>query len=191
MTNLYLSFGEVCSFRFIIQSFSPAQHVAIMSHTFPRLCQPNLCFHLEGFRDLLSSFLCVGIATMPYFSTFSFSSGYQSPHSMFDCRPTPWRATYFPHFFAQKWQFHLDTYLPGHNAGSCRSAREIHSATGKLCLPPWAEIQGCRTYCSSPSSCFHNCAVFSSSHQPTLLAVDYMSSKSFSEVQILCASALH
>ena len=35
--NLYLSLGEVCSFRLIIQPVSPAQRVAIMFHTFPRL----------------------------------------------------------------------------------------------------------------------------------------------------------
>ena len=39
---------------------------------------------------------------------------------------------------------------------------------GTLCLPSWAEIQGCCAYCSSASSCFHNLTVFllSTSHSP-------------------------
>ena len=46
MMNLYLSLGDVHSFRSIIQSFSPVQQVTIMSHTLPRLCQPHSRFHL-------------------------------------------------------------------------------------------------------------------------------------------------
>ena len=41
--NLYLSFGEFCSSRVIIQSFLPAQHVAVLFHTCPRLCHHHLC----------------------------------------------------------------------------------------------------------------------------------------------------
>ena len=53
--KLYLSLGEFCSSLAIIQSSLPAQHVAIVSHTFPRLCHLHSCFHLVRFSG--SSFI--------------------------------------------------------------------------------------------------------------------------------------
>ena len=117
--NLYLSFGKVCSFRIIIQSFltrpTSSHHVPHIPSIVPATSYASI---LCVFRDLLSSFSCVGHATMPYSSTDRLSSGNQSPQSLFHCMPTPWRATYFPQFFVQKKQFHLHPYLSGHYAAS-------------------------------------------------------------------------
>ena len=55
--NVYLSCGEVCSFRVIIQSLLPAQHVAIMSTHSLDCATFRLCFHLVRFWDLLSIIL--------------------------------------------------------------------------------------------------------------------------------------
>ena len=57
------------------------------------------------------------------------------------------------------------------------------------------EIHGCGVHCSSPSNCFHNFVVFSSSHHPTLRAVECMSSKFSSRFMLfvsrLCTDCLH
>ena len=51
-----------CTFWFLplIQSSLPAQSVAILSQTFPRLCHAHLCFHLEWSQgSSLIPFACV------------------------------------------------------------------------------------------------------------------------------------
>ena len=55
--KLYLSSGEFCSSLATIQSFLPAQHVAILSHTIPRLCHTHLRFHLVRFSGSSSIIL--------------------------------------------------------------------------------------------------------------------------------------
>ena len=45
VTNWFLSSIVFFLSRALIQSSSPAQSVAILSHTFPRLCHHHLCFH--------------------------------------------------------------------------------------------------------------------------------------------------
>ena len=62
-------------------------------------CATPTCASISyGFLDRLSSFLCVGIATMSYSSNYTLSSGRRAPHSLFHRTSTPWRATYFPRF---------------------------------------------------------------------------------------------
>ena len=96
-----------CLFFFLtlIQFFWPAHLEAILSHTFPRLCHPLYASILCGFRDLLSSFLFLGSATMPYLSIQRLSSGTQSPHSFHRRIPIPWHATCFPHFSYKEGSF--------------------------------------------------------------------------------------
>ena len=117
--NLYLSSGEFCFFLAVIQSFLLAQRVPSYPTRSPGCATPACAFILNGFQDLPSSFLFAGIATISYFSTFSFSSGNRELYSFFRGTSNPWRAVGFLQFSHTKGQLHLHPYLPGHNAGSC------------------------------------------------------------------------
>ena len=143
--NLYLSLGEVCSFRLIIQSFSPAQHVAIMSHTFPRLCQPHLCFHQVRFPG--SSFISLVCGACHHAVLLHFADFLQGINHrilFFIACPHHGAPHIFRNFVEQKRQFHLHPYLSGHNAGSCLVFNSRHFYLSfqanqhrhYFCLPP-------------------------------------------------------
>ena len=105
-----------CSFRFIIKSFLPAQHVAIMSHTFPRLCHTHLCFHLVRFsgssviilvcRDCHHVVLLhLNTLCMEKITAFSLSSHHPMAHHILFCH-------------LSKGQCLLHPYLSGHRTRS-------------------------------------------------------------------------
>ena len=70
-------------------------------------------FIWSSFRGFLS-FLCVRHTTIAYSSIDTLSE--KQSTQFFHCRPTPWRATYFPLFFVHRRQFHLHAHLSDHNA---------------------------------------------------------------------------
>ena len=53
----------------------------------------------------------VGHTTTSYSSTDTLSSGNQSPHSPFQCTPTPWRGTYFSQLFRTKMGNFIRTHI--------------------------------------------------------------------------------
>ena len=96
--NLYFVIGEIYSFHLIIQSFSPAQRVAIMSHTHFHDCAITICASVSRFSGSSFIFLVCGAYHHLELRQFSLSSGNPSPHSSFH-RRKGWHATYFPQSF--------------------------------------------------------------------------------------------
>ena len=74
--------------RVSIQSFLPAQHVAISSHTFPRLCHAHLCFHLARFSG--SSFIILACRDCHHLVLLHLhTSGNRELHSFFSLHTHP------------------------------------------------------------------------------------------------------
>ena len=107
-------------FLAIIQSSSPAQHVAILCHTFPRLCHSHLCFHLVRFSG--SSFIilvcrdCHHVVHLHLYTCFSESIIAFYFIVAFPSHGTPHA---FRNFLKHIRQLHLPPYLPGHHTRSC------------------------------------------------------------------------
>ena len=99
--------------------------VLLFSRNHPVFLTRPTCSHLIphipscGFLDLLSSFLCVGLATMSHSSIYTLSSGRISQHSLSSLHAHSMARHILSAIFHKKRQFHLHPYLPGHNAGSC------------------------------------------------------------------------
>ena len=75
--------------------FLTARPVAILSQTFPRLCNPHLCLHLVWLHGSSSFLLLAWIAITWFFSILNLFFRCRSQHSIFHHRPIQWFATYF------------------------------------------------------------------------------------------------
>ena len=118
--KLYFSSDEFCFFLAIIQSSLPAQHVTILSHTFPRLCHPHLCFHLMRFSA--SSFIilvCRDCHHLVLFHLYTFFRKKNNRIHFSIAYPLHGASLSFRNFFKQKGQAHLHPYLPHHSSCSC------------------------------------------------------------------------
>ena len=142
-----------------IQFFSPAHIEAILSHTFPRLCHPHLCFHLVLFSGsffFFSSFLFVGSATISYFSIYTLLQGINYSTSFFIASPS--HGT--PHTFCKLPGACLHLLQKNHvclDACRCRTVGCRRSSRGRSCGPPTAFPRTAPVYhqcpCRDPRGC--------------------------------------
>ena len=96
VANLYISASVFFTFLSLIHSSLPAQYVAILSHTFPRLCHLRLMLPTFIIFWITFHHFCLQRkATISCFSICRLFSGYRLPHSISHRKPIPWLATYF------------------------------------------------------------------------------------------------
>ena len=118
MTKLYLTSGEFLLFSRNHPVFLTRPtwgHLIYPTHSLD-CASPTFASILCGFLEFLSSFLCV---RLPPFRTppfVHFLQGKISPHSLFHCMPTAWRAHILSAIFSyRKGSFTCTHTLPGHN----------------------------------------------------------------------------